>query len=89
MEATIKMIADFVVRNHLEDPVRLIFESLKPLALMGGPLSRVFIAPYFTYLGVDTRHVINTLEQPENIDKLLKRIEEKVKERKKQKNKKE
>jgi len=83
MEATIEKIAKLIDKYDLEAVAVLFFESVKPLTPMGAALSRVFVAPWLHLIGINTRHVINTLEEPKNIEKLLKRIEERENEKRK------
>lgn len=81
MDAMIEKIAKLVDKYDMESTAILVFESIKPLAPIGGPLSRVFVSPWLHLVGVNTRHVINTLEEPKNIEKLIRRIEEIEKEK--------
>ncbi|MBN1683138.1 hypothetical protein JW865_06265 [Candidatus Bathyarchaeota archaeon] len=71
MDETIKKIADYIKKYKLETAAMLVFGTVKPLTPMGGPLSRIFLAPWFHLAGIDTHHIINTLEEPKNIEKLL------------------
>jgi len=75
MDETIEKIADLIKQKKLETAAILVFESLKPLAQMGGPLSRIFVSPMLHIIGINTRHIINTFEEPKNIEKLLKILE--------------
>ena len=75
MDETIEKIADFIIQKKLETAALLVFGSLKPLAQMGGPLSRIFVSPMLHMIGINTRHFINTFEEPKNIDKLLQILE--------------
>jgi hypothetical protein len=81
VDETIEKIVDLIMEYKMETPALLVLPSVKPLSVMGGPLSRVFVAPWFHMIGINTRHFINTLEEPKNIERILKRIEEKEKER--------
>lgn len=91
MEEMIERIADLIIKYGMETPAILFFESVKPLAPIGGPLSRFFVSPWLHIVGINTRHVVNTLEEPENIEKLIqileKHLDEKQKEGKKDKSK--
>ena len=81
MDETIEKIADWIIKKKLETPALLVFPSIKPLSLAGGSLSRIFIAPWFHLAGINTRHIINTLEEPKNIEKLVAIIEKKLEEK--------
>jgi len=83
MEATIEKIAKLIDKYDLEPAAILFFESVKPVTPMGAALSRVFVAPWLHLFGVNTRHVINTLEEPKNVEKLLKRLEQREEEKRK------
>lgn len=87
MDAMIEKIANLIIKYGLETPAILFFETIRPLSLMGGSLARVFVAPWFHLVGLNTRNVINTLEEPKNIEKLLKLIEERTAEEEKEKKK--
>ena len=81
MDRTIEEIADWILERKLEAAALLVFQSIKPLAYFGGPMSRIFVAPWFHLVGFNTRHIINTLEEPKNIDKLLDVLEKRMNEK--------
>ena len=75
VDETIEKIADWIMKKKLETAAMLILPTVKPLSVMGGPLSRIFVAPWFHMIGINTRHIINTFEEPKNIERLMKRLE--------------
>lgn len=81
MDAMINRIADLVSKYQMETTAVLVLESIKPLTPAGGPLARVFVSPWLHFVGINTRQVINTLEEPKNIEKLIKILEEREKEK--------
>ncbi len=79
VEETLDKIVNWIFEKKLETPALLVFPTIKPLTLMGGGLSRIFIAPWLHFIGFNSRHYINSLEQPKNIEKLIEKIENKMK----------
>lgn len=86
MEETVKKIVNLIVKYDMEAAACLIFESIKPLCRMGAALSRVFIAPWLHIVGINTRPVINTLEEPKNVEKILQLLEKSQQEKSENKN---
>lgn len=87
MDATVKKIADLIIKYGMETPAILFFETIKPVAPVGGPLSRVMVAPWLHLIGLNTRPYINTLEEPKNLEKLIKILEKSTNEKKEKKEK--
>lgn len=81
MDEVIEKVADWVIKMKLETAALLVFPTVKPLCLMGGSLSRIFVAPWFHLVGINTRHIINTLEEPKNVEKLIEIIEKRLEEK--------
>jgi len=75
MDETIEKFADLIKQKKMETAAILVLESIKPLAPLGGPLSRIFVSPMLHMMGVNTRHFINTFEDPKNIERLLQLLE--------------
>jgi hypothetical protein len=74
------------------DTAAIIFlESTKPLAYVGGEMSRLFISPFLPALGepygITGEKLINVFEKRENIEKLIQLLEEMTKEDEKRKKK--
>lgn len=53
IEATIKKIADRIVKYGMETPAIMVLETIKPLSVIGGPMSRVFISPWASYVRLE------------------------------------
>jgi hypothetical protein len=74
----IDQISEEVVNRGLDAPAIMFLESIKPVAFIGSQLGLTFVAPFlmvFWDLGVD---YIKFFEKRENVEKLLKTIEEKT-----------
>lgn len=78
VEETLEKIANWIIDKKLETPAMLVFPSIKPLTYMGGSLSRIFVAPWLHLVGINSRHYINSLEEPKNIERLIQKIEDKM-----------
>ena len=79
-EKIIEEVANFIHAKGLETAAILFLESSKPLAYIGGGMSRLFVAPFLPIFGDDGdlfgNKMINLLEKRKNIEKLITRIEE-------------
>ena len=85
----IERIYKIISRYGLEDAALLFLYGVKPLSPLGGALGRFFLGPFMPFIGRREEVLISTFEQPRNIDKLIKLIEEGRKEEEKQKEPKE
>jgi len=83
IEATIKKIVDRIIKYGMETPAIMVLETIKPLSVIGGPMSRVFISPWLHMFGLNTRPYVNTLEEPKNIEKIIKLLEKSQDEKRK------
>lgn len=54
----------------------LILESMKPLASVGGQFARYVVAPFIPFIGDRSMPYFATFQNKENVEKLLKEIEE-------------
>ena len=75
----IEKISDEIVKRRLETMAIMFLETIKPLSFVGSQLAITFVGPFlgiFGNLGVD---YIMFFNKHENVEKLLKRIEEKIK----------
>jgi hypothetical protein len=86
MEETVKKIANLIVKYNLETTGILVFETIKPVVYLGAGLSRVFVAPWLHLVGINTRPVINTLEEPKNVEKIVQLLEKSLEEKREKKN---
>jgi len=80
----IEQVAEKIHEYKMETVAILTLESVKPLAYVGGEMSRVFLAPFLPVLGRDLNEMgekyITVFEERENIEKLIQLLEQKVKE---------
>lgn len=78
-ERIIKRITDAVMKRGLETVAIVTLETIKPVSYVGSQLSMAFVAPFlaiFGDLGID---YIAFFNKRENVERLLKRIEEEIK----------
>lgn len=76
IDETIDKIADWVIRNDMEDPAILFFESIKPVAGIGARLGGAMFSGLIPLIGwgVDDRFVV--FRERQNVEKVIKLIEE-------------
>jgi len=77
IEKIIEKTAEFIVKHELEDPAILFFESIKPVAPVGGRLGGAAFAWLIPFIGHGIDDYFVVFREPENIEKLLKMIEDK------------
>jgi hypothetical protein len=78
-ERIINRITDEVMKRELETVAIIFLESVKPISFVGSQMGMAFVAPFliiFGDLGID---YIKFFEKRENVEKLLKRLEEEIK----------
>lgn len=75
IDETIEKIADWVIRNDMEDPATLFFESIKPVAGIGARMGGAMFAGLIPLIGwgVDDRFVV--FREGKNVEKVLQLIE--------------
>lgn len=78
----IKTTVKFLEKYGMEVPAILFLESIKPLVSLGGQLGRYFLGPILPFIGEREDAFIQTFEKHENIEKLIKMLEESKKEEK-------
>ncbi len=75
VDAIILETAKRIKKYGMEMPAIMALESLKPLAYVGGELTRLTLSPFFPMLGSNLdmwgEKVINVFEDRKNIDKLI------------------
>ena len=80
----IEKVAQKVIDSGMETAAILALESSKPLVFIGGELGRFFILPFIPIVsenwGNKGEKIVQIFEKRTNIERLLKRIEEKNKE---------
>jgi len=75
-EELIDKIARRVVNHHMETPTILFLESFKPLSSVAGQLGLVYLGPLTPLLGSWSEEGMALLQKKENLERLLRRIEE-------------
>jgi hypothetical protein len=75
IDDTIEKIADWVIRNDMEDPAILFFESIKPVAGIGARLGGAMFAGLIPLIGwgVDDRFV--AFRESKDVEKVIQLIE--------------
>jgi len=84
----IEKIAKKVVTREMDFPAALFFGAIRPLSPIGGQLVRFFLAPWTPLLGDLRYEYISVLEKPENLEKLINRINELADQREEEKKRK-
>ena len=88
-EETIEKVATKISQLGLEAPAILMLEAHKPLTLLAGPVyphqglqGLIFLAPIlYPFFGGKTERAAKFFEERENVEKLIKRVEQKADER--------
>ena len=80
VDAIILETAKRIKKYGMEMPAIMALESLKPLAYVGGELTRLTLSPFFPILGSNIdiwgEKVINVFEDRKNINKLILLLEQ-------------
>jgi hypothetical protein len=79
-EEKINYLADLVVKRYgMGTPTIMILETLKPAAFVGGELGKIFLTPFFFLVEPQSekrvREYITFLEDRDNLELFLQRIE--------------
>ncbi len=83
-EEIIQKTYNYIERLGMELPAIILFESVKPLLWVGGATARIFLGPFMLAFWDNGFGYINTFEERQNVEKLIKMIENKhIKEREK------
>ena len=82
IEQVIERAANYILKYDLVEPAILFFESVKPVAPVGGRLGGASLAWLIPLIGFGIDDYFVVFREPKNIEKLLKIIEEKAEERK-------
>jgi hypothetical protein len=72
----IEKLATAIVERELDVPAILLLGGLRPVSYFGGQMLRFFIAPFAPLLGDLPYEYIHVLEQPENVKRLIRRVDE-------------
>jgi len=75
-EEIIEKIAKKVVVKEMDFPALIFLGALRPVAYIGGQMTRFFLAGVAPLLGNMRYEYISVLEQPDNVKKIMRRIDE-------------
>lgn len=78
-EQIINRITDEVMKRELEAVAIMFLETVKPISFIGSQLGLVFVAPFLSIFGDLGIDYIRFFEKRENVEKLLKKLEEEIK----------
>ena len=81
----IDKLARFVIDRHMETPAVLFLESYKPLSFIAGQFGMAYLSPLMPLFGPWSKEGLALLQKRENVEKVIKRIEELSEERTKKK----
>ena len=80
----IRKIARKIHEHRLDMPAILMIESVKPLSFIGAQMGRFFVSPFLSALGEDVgisgEKFLQIFEKRENVEKLIKAVEESTRE---------
>lgn len=79
-EKLIERVAKIIHNRGLDTPAILMLETFKPLSYIGTQFGRFYVSPFLSIFGDafynDTEKLITLFEKRENVEKLIKRLEE-------------
>ena len=75
-EELIEKISTFIVGRGLDFQAVMILESIKPLSYIGTQLGTIYVGPFLPFLGGYGNEAIGLLQDRENIEALIVRIED-------------
>jgi hypothetical protein len=84
-DAIIKKVFGYITKYEMDIPAVMLFESIKPLAKVGGAFLQMAIGPLFLAFWERGYDYIHTFEEMNNLEKLIKMIEEKHEKEEKEK----
>ena len=76
-EKIIKRTAETIYKYEMDLVAILFLESMKPLASVGGQLARYMVAPFVPFIGDKSLPFLATFQNKENVERLIKELEEK------------
>jgi hypothetical protein len=83
-ERIIERAAEIIHEYKMEVPAIMLLESSKPLAYIAGQMGRLYLAPYLPILkqdfNISGEKLLRIFEKRENIEKLIRLLEEKARE---------
>lgn len=77
-ERIINRITDEVMKRRLETMAIMCLESIKPLSFIGSQMALFFVGPFLSVFGDLGIDYVKFFGKRENVEKLLKRIEEEI-----------
>jgi len=80
-EQMINKIANEVIKRRLETVAIMFLESIKPMSYIGSQLAMVFVGPFLAIFGDLGINYIKFFDKRENVENLLRKIEEMTKTR--------
>ncbi len=72
----IEKLAKAIIERQMDVPAILLLGGIRPVSYFGGQMLRFFIAPFEPLLGNLPYEYIHVLEQPENVKRLIRRVDE-------------
>lgn len=78
-EEMIKNVAETIYKYDMDLVAILVLESMKPLASVGGQLSRFMVAPFIPFIGDRSIPYLATFQNKDNVEKLIQELEEREK----------
>jgi hypothetical protein len=79
-EAIIKHMAEIVYKYNMDLGAIFLLEAIKPFASVGSQLTRFMVAPFIPFVGEKSIPYLATFENKENVEKLIRLIEERSEE---------
>jgi hypothetical protein len=84
-EEIIKKIAEIIYKYDMDLGAIFLLEAVKPFASVGSQLVRFMVAPFIPFVGEKSIPYLATFESKENVEKLIRLIEERSEEDRKRK----
>lgn len=75
-EEFVSRIAEKIVKSKMDSIALFFLETIGPTSDVWIQLSRIYLQPLFILLGPDSEKLLSFTEKPENIEKLVRKIEE-------------
>lgn len=75
-EEWLSKIARRIVDSRMEGVALFFLETVGPTSHVWSQLARIYFQPLFILIGPDSERLLAFAEEPENVEKLVKKIEE-------------
>ncbi|MEM3622270.1 MAG: hypothetical protein QXZ02_01860 [Candidatus Bathyarchaeia archaeon] len=75
-EEWLSKIAKKIVDSRMDGVALLFLETIGPTSHVWSQLARLYLQPLFILIGPDSEKLLAFAEKPENVEKLVKKIEE-------------